>query len=224
MSEGPLRVPHELIKVDDRDRQNELRKERTNCNEKPCIFHLSHASIQQLSELPPKTQTIHFIRDPRGIILSSLRYHLKSNENWLHIKSSAYGEMSYQEKLKSLNSYCEQLVFEMENSSKDNIWQMFDIFESKSPEILNVRLEEVSHDNEMRIYLKMGHHLGFRGRQLLQFINAACRSSLWFNTSLPSHATTGVKSIDFESEFPFIAQQKYSQLYGNLHCEMGYSG
>jgi hypothetical protein len=60
------------------------------------------------------------IRHPMEIIMSGVRYHQVTREKWCKKKEKKWNNLSYKEKLKTLND-SEKINFEMRNIAKETI-------------------------------------------------------------------------------------------------------
>lgn len=78
---------------------------------------IDHKSTPQWKRMPADLYGLHVIRDPRDIVVSSAFYHTKSAERWLHRPNEKYDGLTYQQKINSLKTVEERLVFEIEESS-----------------------------------------------------------------------------------------------------------
>lgn len=94
---------------------------------------------------------IHVRRDPRDLLVSSAFYHQKSNEDWLHVPQEQFGGLTYQEKIKSIDTMEDKLLFEIENSSGEGIrsllrWR----YESKN--FYEAKYEDLVSENGDRVF------------------------------------------------------------------------
>jgi hypothetical protein len=87
------------------------------------IIFDNHSRID-VERLKPGAVGLHLTRDQRDLVVSSAFYHQKSVEKWLHIKRDEFGGLTYQEKIKSLPTMEEKLIFEIDNSSGETIVDM----------------------------------------------------------------------------------------------------
>lgn len=85
------------------------------------LDHHSHFNLDRFSE---PFILLHFVRDPRDVVVSSMRYHQVSDEDWLHIPRKEFGGRSYQDKIRSLTSASQKLIFEMNQESGKTIMDM----------------------------------------------------------------------------------------------------
>ena len=154
------------------------------------IVHLTHASIDQISkikELVTNVKIVHFVRQPRHMLCSSLQYAKTSNEKWLHIIRKEYGEKTLQEFLCSLSNK-EGLIYLINNRSP-NVRNMMEIQIKCNPYF--VKLEELSWDTSLRVYYDLLRFLNIEGEELLAGLRLFCKHALW-NTGI---VTTSVNTF-----------------------------
>ncbi len=90
---------------------------------------------------------IHSTRNPARLILSSVRYHLRTDERWAHKPQQEFSGLTYAEKLRSLNSLDDQICFEIEHVAGRTIRRMLEV--NADPRFLPVDLDRISSDPEM---------------------------------------------------------------------------
>ena len=54
------------------------------------LTHATNEQVLTLKEILPSKKIVHFIRNPRKLVLSAYIYHLKGKESWLHDKNEQY--------------------------------------------------------------------------------------------------------------------------------------
>lgn len=84
---------------------------------------MDHHSAFSFDRLPDRLRGVHICRDPRDLVISSVFYHQKSAEAWL-LEPDLWVKGTYQDHLKSLGSFHEKAVFEMEHEAGRNIEDM----------------------------------------------------------------------------------------------------
>lgn len=67
---------------------------------------------------------IHIRRDPRDLLVSSVFYHQRADERWLHRPLQQFEGRTYQQQICSLSNMEEKLIFELEHSAGRNIRDM----------------------------------------------------------------------------------------------------
>ena len=184
------------------------------------LYHLANACVGHIRALPANTRLVHFLRDPRGIILSAISYHLRGSEEWTTVEKEKFGGKSYQEYLANLRTQEEQVEFEISESSGRVITDMVSV--AGFANVTSFRLEDISHDLTCNVHFQLSQATGLLGKDLVRFFNSACEHTLWNADKLPKHSTSGVNS-DFDSLYSPEAYIKYIEAYGELHQTLGYS-
>lgn len=87
---------------------------------------IDHHSMFKFEFIEPGFVGLHIVRDPRDVLVSSMFYNRKSDETWLHWPVERFGWLSYQQKLNSLPSDEDRLLFEIEGETGKGIRQMLD--------------------------------------------------------------------------------------------------
>jgi hypothetical protein len=85
---------------------------------------IDHHSQFDFSKVNQPFVGVHVRRDPRDLLISAARYHLTSQEKWLHEPSEKLGGKTYQEYLRALPTLEEQLLFEIDGAGAFDIRQM----------------------------------------------------------------------------------------------------
>ncbi len=115
----------------------------------PAIFVDFHSAIPDLTSCKATrgARGIHVIRDPRDMLLSAVRYHLVSDESWLHKPDPQWGGRTYAECLRSFDSLEDQIRWEMDHYMGKTIRTMAN-FPSQGV-FKTVRYEDLISDTEM---------------------------------------------------------------------------
>ncbi|MBL4697368.1 MAG: hypothetical protein JKX70_00900 [Phycisphaerales bacterium] len=149
----------------------------------PAIFVDYHSAIPDLTNCKASRGAagIHIIRDPRDMLLSAVRYHLVSDEPWLHQPSKSFAGQTYQQKLIAISNLEDQVQFEIDNHMGQAILEMhaFDdqeIFKA-------VKYEDMIVDRNMTLFHEILIHLGFHGRETIRGLNAFWESSIFGDRS-----------------------------------------
>lgn len=182
---------------------------------------LTHATNEQLlilKEIFPSKEIIHFIRNPKKLILSAYAYHLKGREKWLHDKNEQYPN-SYLYELKN-RSREEGLIFELENISYWNILNMITLQEKH--ELETFKLEEISYDVSLHSAHKLADQMGLQAVPLLNAIITVSKNSLWFgdNIKLP-HVTSGTNQ-NLEKEWTDKLETAFNKFFENRDSILNY--
>lgn len=194
---------------------------------KNTILCFSHARYDDLEALVSRVgqdscKLVHIIRDPRTLIVSATKYHLDSDEQWLSQPIKKYGDLSYQQSLRTLPCYSDQLIFEMTNGTRGTLADMSRIYMERIATI-TIRLEEISWDVSGWTHQHLSEHLVDDSRLLGSIKSVFLKYSLFSLQTPPRHSRTMVSS-NFKDDLTGNAQQIYRNLFGELHLEMGYNG
>ena len=143
----------------------------------------------------PPAAGMHFIRDPRMVVVSSALYHVHSSEAWLHLTRPDFDGLTYQEKIRSLGSDRERFLFEMDHVAGSVVRDMTRWVAEGYPWCMNMKLEDLMTDYQMEAYTRMFRHLGFAGDLLNDALDVAYKNSV-FNPALGN--TAHIRSREVE--------------------------
>ena len=159
------------------------------------IFHDYHAAIPDLRSCIERCggRGVHVVRDPRDMLLSAVRFHMKANEPWLDEVDARWG-MTFREKLGSYGLLEDRVRFEMDTYMGWTIERMgaFDL----QGVFIDVRYEDLIVDADMRAFHEVLVHLGVRGRDLINGLGAYWSSSLFGERSEHDRAATAGHVFD----------------------------
>ena len=210
---------HKLLEFRSFDEQNKVTED-ADFNGS-ILFH-SHPTVYEVDLIKStvdQLNVVHFIRRPRSLIVSALKYHLKGREDWLKEPRDDLMGKTYQEHLQDLD-FEDGLIFEMQNVSYWNVKNMHEI--AKKFQTTQIKLEELSHDRTLQTAWRFVESLGLDGTAKLNALTAAVRNSLWFgdNANLP-HVTTGA-SMDLLSAWTEKAEQEFIKTFPYDFSVLGY--
>lgn len=124
----------------------------------------------------PGDRVLHVIRDPRDVVISSMHYHQRSDEKWLHRPDDRFGGRTYQQAINSLPDDKARMIFEMDHSSRETIEGMCtwpygrpDCFETKYETLLRSGRDE---------FATAVNHLGLTGREISVAVSAFLNASI----------------------------------------------
>jgi len=194
--------------------------------QKDTILCFSHARLDDLVALVSRVgldscKLVHIIRDPRTLIVSATKYHLDSDERWLSQPMKKYGGLSYQQFLRTLPSYPDQLIFEMTNGTRGTLADMSRIYMERIATI-TIRLEDISWDVSGWTHQHLSEHLVDDSLLLGSIKSVFLKHSLFSLQTPPRHSRTMV-SPSFKDDLTGNVQQTYRNLFGELHLKMGYN-
>ncbi|MEX0876075.1 MAG: sulfotransferase domain-containing protein [Phycisphaerales bacterium] len=148
-------------------------------NDRPGVFFDYHSAMPDLSACKASrgARGIHLVRDPRDMVISAVRYHLKSDEAWLHVPDNRWGGMTYQEKLASLNSFEDQIAFELDFNVRRTVRNMAGF--NDQGVFRNVRYEDLIVDEDMLLFHELCVWLGLGGMEIVQGLHAYWQYSIF---------------------------------------------
>ena len=141
--------------------------------------------------------TALIIRDPRNVIVSSMKFHCLGKEPWLLIPDEALGGKTYQQALLDLPSDEERFLFEIAHQGGATIADM--IAAKRDPahaRSLFMPLETLMSDRNLGGYSDMFGHLGLAECYMPLALSVAYKHSV-FNPAFQKsgHITTGQASV-----------------------------
>ena len=168
-------------------------------NDRPGVFFDYHSAFPDLSDCKKErgAKGLHMVRDPRDILVSGVRYHLKSDEAWLDRPSDKWGGMSFREKLRSYSSHDDQIRLELDNAMGNSIRNMANF--NDQGVFRNVRYEELIVDHDMMLFHELLVWLGLEGLELVRGLRSYWRKSLFGGMQ---HALTEKKDPHVHSGAP----------------------
>lgn len=189
------------------------------------ILCFSHARYDHLEAIVSRSsgaqcKLVHFIRDPRTLIVSATKYHINSDEQWLSIPKIDYGGKSYQQYIKALPCYSDQMTFEMRHGSHGALQEMGYIHAGNLATI-TIKIEEISWDMSGVLHQQLSEHL-VDDRLLQEAVKSVfLKHSLFALQSPPAHART-MLSPSFRYDLKGETLRSYYELHGDLHAILGY--
>ena len=157
------------------------------------VFDMYARCDQTISAAP--AAGVHFIRDPRMVVVSSALYHVHSSEAWLHLPRPDFDGLTYQEKIRSLGSDRERFLFEMDHVAGSVVRDMARRVAEGYPWCMNLKLEDLMTDYRLEAYTRMFRHLGFAGDLFNDALEVAYEHSV-FNPALGN--TAHIRSREIE--------------------------
>lgn len=148
-------------------------------SERPGIFFNFHSDIPDLTRCKAErgAKGIHVVRDPRDLLISAARFHLVSEEQWLHEPMAEFSGLTYQQKLASYDAMEDRIKFEIDHRMGQVIRDM-DSFDEQGV-FQRVHYEDLIVDQEMILFHELMVHLEIRGRALIHALDAFWVSSIF---------------------------------------------
>jgi hypothetical protein len=187
-----------------------------------CFSHARYVDIKSiLNQFGREScKLVHIIRDPRTLIVSATKYHLDSDEYWLSEPRDKFAGASYQEALRALPCYSDQLIFEMMNGSRGTLLDMAQIY-NEGIATATIKLEEISWDTTGISHGQLSAHLVDDSLLLPLIKSVFLKHSLFSLLTPPRHARTMV-SPSAKDDVSGHVRQMYRNLFGDLHLDLGY--
>ncbi len=144
------------------------------------VYFDFHATTPDLSDIP-NARGLHFIRDPRDMLISAVHYHQRSDEIWLDIPRSRWGGMTFRDKLLSYDDFNDRLRLELDTHMGDEIQRMAAFADRPDHDRVfrTVRYEELVADEHMTLFHDLCVHLDIRGLELVNALRAFWNLSIF---------------------------------------------
>jgi Sulfotransferase domain len=145
----------------------------------PAIFVDYHSAIPDLASCKASrgANGIHLIRDPRDMLLSAVRYHLNSDEAWLHEPQADLGGLTHQQRLHQLDTLEDRIRFEIDQQMGWTIREM-SRFDHQGV-FRDVKYEDLVVDESMTLFHELCVGLGMRGGEFVRALESYWQLSIF---------------------------------------------
>lgn len=190
------------------------------------VFFQHHGRVD-LDDLPAFRGT-HVVRDPRDIAVSGYRYHLWTDEAWVHRPLDRFDGRSYQEELQRLPED-EGLLLEIRSTAASTFAVMRD-WQWGHPDVLEFRFEELM-DDAVATWRRVFTHYGFtdeavaRGLEIADHYSAdRVRARHPVDSRRARHVRGGGASGRWADLFDERHHRAMEEVGGDLLDRLGYRG
>jgi len=196
-----------------------LNKTNGNNNEKVYSFyeHFNDVSDEQIKS----HKCLVIIRNPYEIIMSGVRYHQMTHEEWCCKPEQKWNNLSYKEYISSLPDN-EKIIFEMKNCGQHTLKHIYNDMKNRNynNQVYFIKLEHLYDiDNVPIICKKIGEHLGEGENINLDFLIEAFETNL----SKSFHRTNNSNNYTYPDGFKEQDYMEFNKLFPNdIVTIMGY--
>ncbi len=205
--------------------------------EQKCVLSVNNSSVLQFNKYPSYKGS-HFIRDPRDLLVSGYRYHLRTKERWCHnanfdwtsIVNHPYfakyienkndnwpSNISYQNYLKSLD-FEKGMIVEL-------IWRQKHFVQMQKWDFNNERIIEKKYEeiigNEIDSFEEIFHHYELHPKLINRGLELVEKYSLENQRGKIPHIRKGSPN-QWDSEFTVLHKQLFKELNGGLLVTLDY--
>ncbi|WP_333835063.1 hypothetical protein [Rubrimonas sp.] len=184
-----------------------------------------HASFRHAD---PSAPTLICVRDPRDVVLSAARYHVRADEPWLTMPTHRYpGDYwptlgaTYREAINALPTIEERVVFEMDHSGGRTVRAMVAAKE-RHPDAMIVRLEDLMVDADLSLFRSCFRLLGLRDELMPAAAEAARRNSIFGGVAEKrAHVQSGRAGV-WREAFDDRLTAAFAERFGDAADRLGY--
>ena len=176
----------------------------------------------------PDAAFVHVIRDPRDILLSGCQYHHYAGpkgERFLHKPLERFDGLTYQEKLNSIDSYDDKLLFEMAGKHAQTVAEMR-AWPRDGVSNVTLRYEDLMSDTEARLFsdgIKVWQldNVSARDAAAAFYTNSLFGGAADTNQRVAQHVQSGGQTR-WMREMPRSVGEIYAEKFGQDLIDFGY--
>jgi hypothetical protein len=191
--------------------------------EEPNVWDICYHYHSEFGDAPAKVRHrgILVIRDPRDVIVSGANYHCKADEPWLHLPDKRFGGLTYHQKINSLASVEDRLIFELENMGRQTIEQMLATVRGY-PDFRIVKLETLTTDYDLMEFHKIFSYLGFHGADVPVLLAIALTNSVFSGIIKSSVHVRSGRPVQWKTQFTPRVLARFAAAFGDAPVYLGY--
>lgn len=182
----------------------------------------THGLVEKYDLSGLKFLAVHSSRNAANLIFSGYQYHMKTTEKWANTVKKEFDNMSYKQKINSIESDEDKLIFEM-TQQQNQIKRMFSLM--SNPKFLSVDIDIISSDKTMKDLKVIYNHLKLSDNDIdiNDWLNICKKHCLW--NSIPkgnglSHITTNQPGIYLDNRKYFF--KKSREIFKDIFGEQSY--
>lgn len=187
-----------------------------------CIF-FDHHTLFPLEGLDlENVRGMRVVRNPRDLVLSAARYHCWSEEAWLHRSYDKFDGKTYAEMINALETFEDKVVFELDNSSGNQI-RLMDKFNGHGV-FVTAHYEDLIEDITLLRWHELVVHLGFEGAEIPVALKAFWDNSL-FGGKKKSEKTKHLQNgsaRQFEEAFTPRMHEEFDRRFKEIAARLNY--
>ena len=196
----------------------------------PGIISITNGEVPGFLQNVDHVTILHMIRDPRDVLISGARYHLRhqpakrSPEKFLHRPRPELDGKSYQQKLQSLPNYEAQLMFEMRWKHLHTMQQLR-AWDYSDPRCIEWRYEDLIADEQTDLFADALAQAGYHGDALSRMRRIFWENSLFGGLADPSSRVAHIDSgivLRWRRELPLTVAESYLSFHGDDLIALGY--
>lgn len=187
---------------------------------KRCIFFDGHSEFPHVGGLSVAFSGFRLVRDPRDMIISAAKYHVRSEEAWLHKPQPRFQGLTYAEHIRGLETLEKQLSFEMEQASRNEIRKML-AFDDQGF-MKTVKFEDLMEDEELFVFHDLVVALGFSGVEIPRCLDAFYSKSLFGGAEPSAHVQSNGQS-QHSAIFTDALREQFQRSFPEALSILGYA-
>ncbi|WP_298905576.1 sulfotransferase domain-containing protein [uncultured Aliiroseovarius sp.] len=180
----------------------------------------------------PRARFFHVIRDPRDVLISGYRYHLKPNhshEAWLYRARPKFGGASYHQKIAAEPDRISQMLFEMDGKHAGTLNDMM-AWPYGHQNVVDLRYEQLIEDHDCARFRAAVEMMNVDGFDTDALVQSYWNNSLFGGISdranrtrkVKTHVASGARE-QWRSKLPREVAEIYAQKYGDALIKLGYA-
>lgn len=176
-------------------------------------------------------RVLHLIRDPRDVLLSGMRYHLRAapeGERFLHTPRSRLGGATYQQHLNALDGVEAKLLFEMRGKHAETVSEMV-AWDYGRANTIECRYEDLMADTEGRAFARHLRDLGLPEPEVSLGARVFWEQSLFGGLAPEEQRSDRVRThvedgrvAQWRQALPASVARTYAEEFGEALVHLGY--